>query len=701
PWWRYYGEFSTYISRLSHMLSGGRHVAKVAVLWPINALFATNTPQGSTLLASREEIDFGVLTDILLRIHYDFDYLDEDFLADAELKDGKIHIRDEAYELLIVPPAAHVKLSTVEKLEEFVQEGGKVLGTIFLPDKAFADGRQELVDVSSRVQDLFGVDPTESQRNYRKHLQSDVSTKKHAGGGKTSFFHSYALRRGLPKRLQEELGIPGVPEHPDFVIESEGELTKYYFAPPGKERQDITAEVEVSRRSVYQSLQEVIYGLIEPDVVINNPEVFYLHRVKDSQDIYFMVNTTFREQTANVILSGEIQPVIWNPSLGSETPVAPLEMANGKTRFPLTLPPAGSLFILIKPVDLAYIHYTNLTIDKIEGGIVRGYGRSGEGTVVTSKDGKDLRIERKGKHPPEPVFLDGEWTFHAEQDNALVIRKWLAAQETQDRDITYYTTKQSLENGWLEMVPGAWEYQLPAEPDSLYPIPVWFQAAFQTEYLPPKLDLIVDGFAGSEWKLFVNGGAVTSPPERSTFDAQMKAVDITRCLKKGVNVISLRLVLDAPTDGLLDLLKLCGKFSLELLPDGEYQIAAPRSTSNLAPWNREGYPFYSGSAIYSRHFRLPGGSEGDTGLRLFIDVPAGDDVVEVILNGKQAGICLWAPYTVEITSLVQPGENKIEIRTANTLINLLEAVGRPSGLCGAPRLVMYRQFEFELPQGGE
>ncbi|MBW3592853.1 MAG: hypothetical protein KY396_04085, partial [Actinobacteria bacterium] len=35
PWWRYYGEFSDYMSRLSYMLTGGRHVAKVAVLWPI------------------------------------------------------------------------------------------------------------------------------------------------------------------------------------------------------------------------------------------------------------------------------------------------------------------------------------------------------------------------------------------------------------------------------------------------------------------------------------------------------------------------------------------------------------------------------------------------------------------------------------------------------------------------------------------
>ena len=35
PWWHFYGDFSDYVARLSHLLSGGRHVAKVAVLWPM------------------------------------------------------------------------------------------------------------------------------------------------------------------------------------------------------------------------------------------------------------------------------------------------------------------------------------------------------------------------------------------------------------------------------------------------------------------------------------------------------------------------------------------------------------------------------------------------------------------------------------------------------------------------------------------
>jgi len=73
-----------------------------------------------------------------------------------------------------------------------------------------------------------------------------------------------------------------------------------------------------------------------------------------------------------------------------------------------------------------------------------------------------------------------------------------------------------------------------------------------------------------------------------------------------------------------------------------------------------------------------------------------DDVLEVVVNGQSAGIRLWAPYQVEITNLLKSGENTLELRVANTLVNLLERVERPSGLAGAPKLVPYQTFTFDL-----
>jgi hypothetical protein len=242
------------------------------------------------------------------------------------------------------------------------------------------------------------------------------------------------------------------------------------------------------------------------------------------------------------------------------------------------------------------------------------------------------------------------------------------------------------------MVPGAWAYQLPAEPASPYPIDVWYRIAFQADILPPKLDLIVDGFAGSGWKLFVNGQPVESQPERSAFDSQMQAVDITGQVRRGENVIALRLSVASATDGLLDLVKLVGDFSLEKQAGGSYALAEPRRVIQPASWTDQGNPFYSGRGVYRRRFELPAGFSS---CRVFLEPGPGDDALEALVNGKPAGVRLWEPYTMEVTELLQPGENTLELRVANTLVNLLEAVERPSGLRAAPQLVPYREFRFE------
>ena len=83
------------------------------------------------------------------------------------------------------------------------------------------------------------------------------------------------------------------------------------------------------------------------------------------------------------------------------------------------------------------------------------------------------------------------------------------------------------------------------------------------------------------------------------------------------------------------------------------------------------------------------------GQRVFLEAPAAEDVVEVIVNGHSAGVCLWEPYRVEITPWLRQGENVVEVRVANTLINLLEGVVRPSGLAGTPKLVAYREYTFD------
>src|SRR5215216_3869540 len=407
PWWQYYGDFSNYMSRLSHLLSGGKHIAKVAVIWPMNAMFATYTPQTHNALGDRIERDFNTLTDLLLRLHYDYDYLDEDVLANATLESNTVRVRDESYELLILPPMAHMKLSTLEHLEKFVEQGGRVLGMIFLPSKAFTskDNITELVDISDRIRTLFGVDPAETQQNFHKQTGLEMLEQEH-GNGKTAFLRSYALNRQLPMRIQEQLAAMGKTESPLFVIESAESTSKYYFAPEQGPRQEITDEVNAEREAVADALEQALLSLVEPDISINNREVFYLHRQNDEQDIYFIINPTYTSQKAQVSLTGQIQPIHWDPSTGTERLIAPSQVIDNHTRFDLELPPVGSAFILVKPDAALRIVETNLHIESIEGTQVSGFGRTREAFSVIEKAGQQTRLTAQAEEPVSALTLD-------------------------------------------------------------------------------------------------------------------------------------------------------------------------------------------------------------------------------------------------------------------------------------------------------
>jgi hypothetical protein len=348
---------------------------------------------------------------------------------------------------------------------------------------------------------------------------------------------------------------------------------------------------------------------------------------------------------------------------------------------------------MVKPAPDLRIVETDLNIESMDGTQLIGYGRSQDAFAVVEKDGRRKRLEIQAEAPVAPLTLAGGWEFQPETENALVIGKWWTIQETLNKSVDAYTKSSDDARSWLPMVPGAWSYQLPAEPETAYPIPVWYRIWFSADYLPPKLSLIVDGFAGSEWSLYVNGEPVSSTPVRSQVDGQMKAVEITPHLRKGDNLMALRLVVTNPTDGLLDLLKLTGDFSLAPQGDGTFRITAARKSFQPASWTDQGYPYFSGRAMYRKRFHLP---ESFAGQRIFLEPEMHDDVLEVMVNGQSAGVRLWEPYQIEITNLLQPGENTLELRVANTLVNLLEKVERPSGLAGAPKLVPYRIFSFDL-----
>jgi hypothetical protein len=442
-----------------------------------------------------------------------------------------------------------------------------------------------------------------------------------------------------------------------------------------------------------QELCRAIGQLMDPDVVLDNQEIFVLHRVKDDRDVFFAVNTTFEPQAGRLSLAGEVRPAIWDPTTGEEVPVGPIEVSNGRTSFDLALPAVGSAFIVTNVTAGLAVVGTNVTLERVDASSALGHAATAQGWIDVRRNGHVERAALEVPPAPEPIELDGRYRFETEVANGLVLRSFHASIDDGDEADGSWSGPDVDDAGWLQVRPGAWSYQLPAEPERPYPIPVRYRIAFDVDAVPERLEVVIDGFDGSAHALFLNGEPVRATPVRASFDSQMQSVDLTPLVRTGRNVLGVRLVIEEATGGIVDNLKLTGTFSLAGDVDAEYRIAAPVPEVDPRVWTEQGYPFYSGTGVYRRTVELP---ESFADHRWFLEVPMNDDVLEVHVNGATAGVRLWDPYVFELTEHLHAGTNELAISVTNTLANLINAVDRPSGLAGVPRIVPHASFMFDL-----
>lgn len=89
----------------------------------------------------------------------------------------------------------------------------------------------------------------------------------------------------------------------------------------------------------------------------------------------------------------------------------------------------------------------------------------------------------------------------------------------------------------------------------------------------------------------------------------------------------------------------------------------------LTDWTRhpcESVRFYSGTAVYRKEMEIRPAEEGK---HLSLRFSGLGSVARVSVNGQEAGIVWCPPWEVDITRLVVPGTNKLEIYVANSLMN--------------------------------
>lgn len=91
---------------------------------------------------------------------------------------------------------------------------------------------------------------------------------------------------------------------------------------------------------------------------------------------------------------------------------------------------------------------------------------------------------------------------------------------------------------------------------------------------------------------------------------------------------------------------------------------------------------FSGIATYRVGVNLPGNFSASLPAR--IDLGDVKESAEVFVNGKSIGIVFMAPYQVQVTALLKPGENQLEIRVANLWSNHVLAMPKNPSTTPAP-----------------
>jgi hypothetical protein len=121
-----------------------------------------------------------------------------------------------------------------------------------------------------------------------------------------------------------------------------------------------------------------------------------------------------------------------------------------------------------------------------------------------------------------------------------------------------------------------------------------------------------------------------------------------------------------------------GPWEVSFQPD---RGAPPKITmDSLTSWSEspdEGVKYFSGQGTYTKTLQAPA-DWFESGAKLWIDLGAAKDLAEVSLNGKPLGILWKAPFRADVTGVLKPGPNKLEIKVTSLWANRIIGDRQPN-----------------------
>ena len=764
PYWKYFKIYADYVSRLSFMLSGGKHLCDITLFYPIATIWANTTwncsePPPTRMSGEAASIQFpqppekdyhnwvkvkqvaGCYNNTLIHLmenQADVDVIDEGFLLQSQIEEGKIRIAEENYSVLILPRVKIIGREALEKIQKFCKSGGRVIAIGELPSGSKEKGSNDRF-VDLKVREIFGKNSLEV-KNF-----SEVDK-----------IHSHFIGRGRAYFVKDD---------PDLVLET-------------------------------------IRKCLEPDfqILAGDPkDLYYLHRSKEGFDLYFLVNGQEKSRSCTLSFRCQGIPSKWNPETGKITVLKDYRLEKGKTILSLDFTPDEGCFIIFQkdsqgrslkfaeekkpfakrdtglsvPLDGEWkfiiatevldhqwktrVEDSVLKIPVMRFNWTRDGSASWQDPQIDDNKWESITPADVGETEGDCSRYLSEWqakwiTFRenapigrGDNSTRLFFRKLVKIKETIEKaklcitastnhklfingkvvgngsewqrpktyDITPFLNKgnnliaveverkektgadEDIITGYLWTTPekiigflaegfivtnqgreidlhtdNSWKVSLDTASgwdkvdydDSLwswawergrpplkpwgnlplynrkmeFPVTLWYR-----QKLPIGVKSINFPEISGDWKLYLNGKPINFPKGE-------KRIEFSP-LKKD-NLVALKVRVNEFSEGL--------KKPIE--------VVCTQTFTDLVPWDELGLSWYSGRAIYEKTFFI---SKDCLGKKVTLEMAKVHHCAEIWINGKLAGVRIWAPYSLEITEYLKEGKNTISIVVANLLAN--------------------------------
>lgn len=135
PYWKYFQYYAEYTNRASYILSQGTHKCHIALYYPIHSMQSIYDPVNREKVISKDK-EFQKLALALLDYQLDYDIITKSNLLEAKLlENGRMKIAEEDYGTLVISVCEYFTQEEVDKIEEFIAHGGKVIFANGLPER--------------------------------------------------------------------------------------------------------------------------------------------------------------------------------------------------------------------------------------------------------------------------------------------------------------------------------------------------------------------------------------------------------------------------------------------------------------------------------------------------------------------------------------------------------------------------------------